>query len=83
MNGSHHDIIMDDVATETPVTTPGPHPDSTIATNESTVASTVPSNDQPDDQPPPAKRARMHSDADKASVAHVSHLSLCAPMQAC
>lgn len=33
--------------------------------------------------PPPAKRARTFSDADQASVMHVSVFHLCAPFLAC
>jgi hypothetical protein len=34
-----------------------------------------PSDDEEETQPPPAKRRRMHSDADQASLVHVSTLS--------
>jgi len=83
---SNEDILMGDAATETPATTPGLLPDSSMATIELNGASTSYSspNERDDDHnPPPAKRARMHSDADIASLAHVSLVSSCTPMQAC
>lgn len=73
------DVVMGDVGdamTETPVTTPGLLPDSSMATIVSNGASTSYSSphNQPlhddDHKPPPAKRARIHSDADIASLAH-------------
>jgi bromodomain-containing factor 1 len=72
------DVVMGDAATETPATTPGLFPDSSMATIVSNGASTsysspndhsIPNDDH---KPPPAKRARLHSDADMASLAHVS-----------
>ena len=85
MAESTEDIIMGDAVTETPATTPGLLPDSSLATVVSNGASSphspLPqSND--DHKPPPAKRARMHSDADMASLAYVSPVFLCTPMQA-
>ncbi|KAG6845664.1 hypothetical protein H0H87_005871 [Tephrocybe sp. NHM501043] len=58
--GHLHDIVMRDT-TETPVTTPGLHADSSMA--DITSSSYPP---HQDDQPPPAKRARMHSEPDDA-----------------
>ncbi|KAG6866801.1 hypothetical protein C0991_008737 [Blastosporella zonata] len=63
-NGVHNlqdDIVMRDTI-ETPATTPGLHADSSMA--DVTSPSYPP---HQDDQPPPAKRARMHSEADDAA----------------
>ena len=80
-NGSHHDgpngdIIMNDARVTTSPTPDGP-PDSSIASADGSqtdaLMSSHPSPDDHDeDKPRPAKRARMHSDADQASLAHVS-----------
>lgn len=85
LNGTNGDVPM---TIDTPVTTPGVPPSSSIDTIESNGASTshtTPNDcaDQDDDQPRPAKRPRVHSDADKASLAHVSRVFLCAPLRAC
>jgi hypothetical protein len=83
------DVVMADVETDTPATTPGLQPDSSMATITTNGASTSCSspNERPspddDHKPPPTKRARMHSDADMASLAHVSLVPFCAPMPAC
>jgi hypothetical protein len=72
------DVVMADV---TPATTPGLQADSSMATITTNGASTPFSSPDerpsPDDdhKPPPMKRARMHSDADMASLAHVSLVS--------
>ncbi|KAJ3872123.1 hypothetical protein F5051DRAFT_445486 [Lentinula edodes] len=70
VNGVHvdSDIIMEE---HTPATTPGVSGGSFSGTNGST-AHTTPNDilDDDEDKPPPAKRARVHSDADQASIAH-------------
>lgn len=76
---------MGDGPTETPATTPGLLPDSSMATIVSNGASTShssPHDHEDDHKPPPAKRARLHSDADIASLAHVSLVFPCAPLLA-
>ncbi|KAG6911769.1 hypothetical protein DXG01_000015 [Tephrocybe rancida] len=60
VHSSQDDVVMRDT-TETPATTPGLHADSSMA---DVTSPSYPS--QEDDQPPPAKRARMHSEADDA-----------------
>jgi hypothetical protein len=74
VNGVNGDVHMADPDDHTPATTPGVNDilsTSQIDLNDSS-AYTTPNVDLEDDQPPPAKRARVHSDADKASIAHVS-----------
>jgi hypothetical protein len=78
-NGSHHnglngDVIMND-ARVTSSPTPEAPPDSSMASPDgsqpdASMSSHLDDNDG--DKPRPAKRARMHSDADQASLAHVS-----------
>ncbi|KAF8078375.1 bromodomain-containing protein [Lyophyllum atratum] len=75
-NGFHHaphdDVVMRDADTETPATTPGLlHADSSMANIDHIGASPAYStptepllHDHEDDKPPPAKRARMQSEAD-------------------
>jgi len=75
VNGSaHDDVVMRDAEPET-------HPtaleaDASMSSVTLNGASSTPfalaGPQHDDDQPPPAKRARMHSDADEASLAHVS-----------
>jgi bromodomain-containing factor 1 len=62
-DGLNGDVAMDDVLAESSATTPDAPP-------ESSMASANGSAHDDEDKPPPAKRARMHSDADKASLAH-------------
>ena len=80
-NGSHHDgpngdIVMNDApATSSP--TPEIPPESTMASLDGSqpdvsMSSHPSPDDHDEDKPRPAKRARMHSDADQASLAHVS-----------
>ena len=73
-NGNHRDglngdVAMDDVRAESSVTTPEAPPESMVSADGSQAGA---SGHDEEDKPPPAKRARMHSDADKASLAHVS-----------
>lgn len=74
VNGSA-DVTMSDSPTTT--TTPGPPSTSGIDTN-GTSTYTTPDNhmlvdmEEEEEKPPPAKRLRVYSDADKASIAHVS-----------
>jgi hypothetical protein len=80
------DIVMHNAGNDTSVTTAGIRPDISMANIESNGASSAystPAADDQNDQPPPAKRARMHSDADKASLAHVSLISFRTPVRAC
>ncbi|KAJ7597274.1 hypothetical protein C8J56DRAFT_882775 [Mycena floridula] len=67
-------VAMDDVRTHTPTTTPG-IPD-TPTTNGEMSTYTTPAAMDEDDKPPPAKRPRVHSDADQASIAHSTVRSL-------
>lgn len=72
VNGEH-DVVMDE---HTPATTPGIFNDTNGIIEDPSTAHTTPNDalDDDDDKPPPAKRPRMHSDADQASIAHVSPL---------
>jgi len=82
VNG-HDDVVMSD--SQTPAATPGISADFSMASIDG--GSTSNTRSYPadsDDHEPPAKRARMHSDADMASTAHVSLLFFfCTPFQAC
>lgn len=74
VNGVNGDIHMADPEDNTPATTPGVNDvlsASQLDINDSS-AYTTPNVDIEDDKPPPAKRARLYSDADQASIAHVS-----------
>ncbi|KAF8898359.1 Bromodomain-containing protein [Infundibulicybe gibba] len=73
-NGINGDIVMADAEVRSPATSPGLPADSPMESNPPSTSHTSP-NDLPtqeDDEvkPPPAKRARMFSDADKASLSH-------------
>lgn len=72
VNGEH-DVVMDE---HTPATTPGIFNDTNGISEDPSTAHTTPNDvlDDDDVKPPPAKRPRMHSDADQASIAHVSPL---------
>ncbi|KAL0072171.1 transcription initiation at TATA-containing promoter protein [Marasmius tenuissimus] len=66
------DVVMGDNDEHTPATTPAVSTSPTMESVGSSTSHTTP-NDGPDDdhdKPPPAKRARVYSDADKASLAH-------------
>ncbi|GLB36381.1 putative transcription factor [Lyophyllum shimeji] len=71
-DATHHDVVMQDPDTETPVTTPGlVHGDSSMANIDQAGPSasfSTPAEpivyDRDDDKPPPAKRARMQSETD-------------------
>ncbi|CAA7264706.1 unnamed protein product [Cyclocybe aegerita] len=74
LNG-HDDVIMGDTDTQTPGATPGATPgistDFSMASIDGASSSNTRSYpEDSDDREPPAKRARMHSDADMASTAH-------------
>ncbi|KAF5368460.1 hypothetical protein D9758_002376 [Tetrapyrgos nigripes] len=75
INGSHQDDIdMVDTDDHTPAATPALSASFTADSIGPSTSHTTP-NDAPDDdedQPPPAKRARMDSDADMASITHSS-----------
>lgn len=67
-----------DVDVQTPATTPGAPPHELNGTSHTNGYHPL-ENDDDDEQPPPAKRPRVFSDADRASLTHVSlDLSLCA-----
>jgi hypothetical protein len=71
--GSYHhhtDTPMDVDAT--PVTIPGVQVFFGIFNGGTSTSHTSPPDDEEEMQPPPAKRRRVHSDADQASLAHVS-----------
>jgi bromodomain-containing factor 1 len=72
---------MADVDVHSPATTPGavPPASSNGASTSHTSPADPPATDLEDDKPPPAKRPRILSDADKASFTHVSLVFLCAP----
>lgn len=80
-NGDHHpglngDVVMNDVRAQSSVTTPEAPPESSLASPEGSQADVLQSNRASpasvhgEDKPRPAKRARMHSDADQAVLAH-------------
>ncbi|KAG7099447.1 hypothetical protein E1B28_001298 [Marasmius oreades] len=74
VNGSdaNGDVVMGENDEHTPATTPGVSTSGTLESVGSSTSHTTP-NDGPDeeeDKPPPAKRVRVYSDADKASLAH-------------
>jgi len=78
VNGTASDVVMRDEDSQTPAP-PAVTPDASMATIPSNGTSTSHSSprDHPPpidngDMPPPAKRARMHSNADRASFMHVS-----------
>lgn len=78
VNGTASDVVMRDEDSQTPAPPPVT-PDASMATIPSNGTSTSHSSprDHPPpiddaDMPPPAKRARKHSDADRASFMHVS-----------
>ncbi|KAJ7107662.1 hypothetical protein C8R43DRAFT_202336 [Mycena crocata] len=81
VNGTNGDVAMEDMDLQSPATTPGAGPpaSSNGASTSHTSPADPPTGDQEDDQPPPAKRPRILSDADKASFTHVSLVFLCAP----
>lgn len=85
VNGANGDISMHDVDVLSPAASPGDVPPA--SSNGASTSHTSPADptpvDQEDDQPPPAKRPRILSDADKASFTHVSLVFLCAPGRAC
>lgn len=85
VNGTNGDASMHDVDVHSPATTPGGVPPG--SSNGASTSHTSPADphpvDQEDDQPPPAKRPRILSDADKASFTHVSLVFLCTPQRAC
>lgn len=78
VNGSaRDDVVMRDTEPEThPTPLEADASMSSVTLNGASPTSSTPAGPQhDDDQPPPAKRARMHSDADDASLAHVSRIS--------
>ncbi|TFK41386.1 Bromodomain-containing protein [Crucibulum laeve] len=71
INGNHANGTDVEMSDATPTPTPGPQQDSSMATlDDASSSQTRPASYDDDEGPPPAKRARMHSDADKASFAH-------------
>ncbi|KAK7058255.1 transcription initiation at TATA-containing promoter protein [Paramarasmius palmivorus] len=78
LNGSHTngvDVVMGDHDDHTPVTTPGLSSSATADSIGVSTSHTTP-NEGPGDEEDgqrPAKRARVHSDADRASIAHKAH----------
>ncbi|KAF9270448.1 Bromodomain-containing protein [Marasmius fiardii PR-910] len=75
LNGSDAngaDVVMGENDEHTPATTPGVSTSETLESVGSSTSHTTPNDgpDEEDDKPPPAKRARVYSDADKASLAH-------------
>ena len=79
VNGSAHDVVMQDTESEThPTALETDASMSSVTLNGASPTSSTPAGPHhDDDKPPPAKRARMHSDADEASLAHVSPNLLC------
>jgi hypothetical protein len=71
VNGSHHADTPVNVNGH-PATTSGVQIFSGMSDGDALTSHTPPSDDEEETQPPPAKRPRMHSDADQASLAHVS-----------
>ncbi|KAJ7630701.1 hypothetical protein FB45DRAFT_990657 [Roridomyces roridus] len=71
-NGLNGDITMADFELQSPATSPGggPPASSNGASTPHTSPADPPPTDPHDDQPPPAKRPRILSDADKASFTH-------------
>ncbi|KAJ6509291.1 Bromodomain-containing protein [Mycena vitilis] len=67
VNGTNGDVSMHDVDIQSPATSPGGVPPA--SSNGASTSHTSPAG-QEDDQPPPAKRPRILSDADKASFTH-------------
>lgn len=82
---SSEDVVMGDAPIETPATTPALRPTATVISNGNgaSTSHSSPHDHEGDHQPPPAKRARLHSDADMASLTHVSLIFPCTPMLAC
>ncbi|KAF8641126.1 hypothetical protein AX17_000768 [Amanita inopinata Kibby_2008] len=80
VDGSGVDVVMNDAHAPSSATTPEAPPESSMASVDGSQHEASMSNhpspvintnlDDEGDRPPPAKRARMHSDADKASLAH-------------
>ncbi|KAJ6574863.1 Bromodomain-containing protein [Mycena capillaripes] len=72
VNGANGDVSMHDIDVHSPATSPGdvPPASSNGASTSHTSPADPPPVDQEDDQPPPAKRPRILSDADKASFTH-------------
>ena len=67
--------VQTSVFTSDPSSVPAPTSSNTIDSNAVSTSYTTPRDSCPNDddvQPPPAKRPRMHSDADQASLANVS-----------
>ena len=85
VNGHSQDVVMDDADSQTPAATPGISADFSMTSLEGSTQSTTRSYpEDTDDHEPPAKRARMHSDADMASLTHVSLFYInCTPFWAC
>jgi hypothetical protein len=71
----HHTDTPMDVDATIPVTIPGVQVSFGVSNGEGSTLHTPPTDDEEETQPPPAKRRRVHSDADQASLAHVSILS--------
>jgi len=74
INGHSQDVVMDDTVSQTPAATPGISAEFSMTSLDGSTQSTTRSYPEDDDDhdEPPAKRARMYSDADMASLAHVS-----------
>ena len=85
VNGHSQDVVMGDTDSQTPAATPGISADFSMASLEGSTQSVARSYpDDSDDHEPPAKRARVHSDADMASLTHVSFFYVnCTPFWAC
>lgn len=82
LNGANGDVVMNNTEDQpTPVATPKAE-STDVSMNldsvgsHSSLVSTRRSDDDDESRPPPAKRARMHSDADRASMTHVSPVSI-------
>ncbi|THV05961.1 Bromodomain-containing protein [Dendrothele bispora CBS 962.96] len=74
VNGVHaQDAVMTDVDDHTPAATPAPSASYTADSLGASTSHTTPNDaDDDEDKPPPAKRARVYSDADRASMANSS-----------
>jgi len=85
VNGHSQDVVMGDGDSQTPAATPGISADFSMASLEgSTQSATRSYPEDSDDHEPPTKRARKHSDADMASLTHVSLFYInCTPFWAC
>jgi len=80
LNGSHdQDTVMTDADEHTPAATPALSGSFTADSMGASTSHTTPNDaDDDEDKPRPAKRPRVHSDADRASIPHVSSLFYCA-----